>query len=264
MIKKNAMKAKLLSGQAVVGFLIPGNWPEAVEVVGLLGADYVWIDGEHAVLGLPEIANLVRAAECAGVTPIARVPRNAPDVISRYLDLGVQGILVPSVDTREEAERVVRATKYYPEGKRGIGYGHAINYFVGLSFADYIEMANRETMVIIQCESKEGLENLEEIVRVPGVDLITIGPADLSLSLGIPGQLDSLQVPGYASLEQGPIAQAKEIVLRAGKKFGMGALDGDHARELIAANVSMIIMSINDIIKAGAREYLAKARAGHK
>ncbi len=256
-MRKNTMKAKLLSDQAVIGFLVLGNWPEIVEMLGILGADYVMLDGEHGTLGLPEMANLVRAAECGGITPLARIPRNAPFLIPNYLDLGVQGVIVPNVNTKEQAEQAVRATKYYPEGERGIGNCHTTDYGFEISWADYIKMANRETMVITMCENKEGVDNLEEIVKVPGVDIIMIGAYDLSVSLGIPGQFDNPLV-----LEA--LARAQKITLAAGKVVGRGAANGDHAQEFIAQNVLFITASVHEFITPDIREYLTKARVSHR
>ena len=247
------MKAKLQTGEPVIGFQIMGNWAEIVEIVGLLGSDFVFLDGEHGALGLPEIAGLVRAAECVGITPIARVPSNAPDVILRYLDIGVQGIVVPNVNSREEAERAVKAVKYYPLGERGCGYGHAMDYLLTQSFSQYVKEANRETMVITQCESKEGLDNLEEIVNVPGIDIIFIGPADLSQSLGVPGQLDH-------PLVEEAVARAKNIVLASDKYLGMVAFDGDYARSAIADGARFINMSAHALMASAIKEYLSKAR----
>ena len=252
-MKKNTMKEKLARGEAVIGFTVLGNWPEMVEILGLLGADYVWLDGEHGPLGLPEMAGLVRAAECVGITPLARVPRNAPDVILGYLDAGVQGIIVPMVQTREEAEAVVRAVKYYPEGKRGIGYGHAQDYYLKQPLAEYIKEANRETAVICQCETKEGLDNLEEIVQVPGVDIIMIGPMDLSQSLGIPGQYDH-------PLEEEAIAQAKRTIINSGKEVGLIGWDAEYARKLIAEGVRFINKGAHSLLVNAAKEYLKESR----
>jgi 4-hydroxy-2-oxoheptanedioate aldolase len=251
---KNVMKAKLKTGAPVIGFQIMGNWAEIVEIVGLLGSDFVFLDGEHGALGLPEIASLVRAAECVGITPIARVPRNAPDVILRYLDIGVQGIIVPNVNSREEAERAVKAVKYYPLGERGCGYGHSMDYSLKQPFAEHVKEANRETMVITQCEAKEGLDNLEEIVKVPGIDIIFIGPGDLSQSLGVPGQLDHPSV-------QEAIARAKKIVLASDKYLGMVGWDGDYARDAIAEGARFINMSVHALMAKAIKEYLSTARA---
>lgn len=253
-MKQNRMKAKLLAGEPVIGFLCMGNWPEMVEIVGLLGGDYVFLDGEHGVLGLPEIAGLVRAAEAAGITPIARVPRNVPDLILGYLDAGVQGIIVPNVDAREEAERVVKAVKYYPEGMRGCGYGHSADWLIKQPFTEYIKESNRETLVCVQCESTQGLQNLAEIARVPGVDVIMPGHMCLAQSLGIPGQFDN-------PLLQEALVSVREITLAAGKWVACGARDGDHARELIAEGWHVIIFGIHSLLINSVRKCLKKAKA---
>ena len=250
---KNLMKAKLQTGEPVIGFQIMGDWPEVVEIIGLLGADFVFLDGEHGALGIPEIAGLVRAAECAGITPIARVPNNTPDVILRYLDIGVQGIIVPNVNSSEEAESVVKAVKYYPLGERGCGYGHAMDYLLTQSFSEYAKEANRETIVITQCESKRGLDNLEEIVDVPGIDIIFIGPADLSQSLGVPGQLDH-------PLVEEAISHAKEIILASDKYLGMVGFAGKYARSAIADGAMFINMSVHTLMAKAIQEYLYEAR----
>ena len=247
------MKAKLQRGEAVIGLTLLGNWPEVVEILGHLGLDYVWFDGQHGVLGLPELAGLVRAAEVAGITPLARVPRNAPDVILSYLDLGIQGIIVPEVDTKEEAEAVVRAVKFYPEGMRGLGYGHFAEYFARRSMVEVLGDANTETSVIVQCESTTGLDNLAEIVRVPGVDIVMLGPMDLSQSMGITGQFDN-------PLHKEAMARARRTVIEAGIAVGEIGWDGDYARARMAEGVHFINLGVNDLLIAGVRDYLDKAR----
>ena len=118
---------------------------------------------------------------------------------------------------------------------------------------DYIKMANQETMVITMCENKEGVDNLEEIVKVPGVDIIMIGAYDLSVSLGIPGQFDN-------PLELEALARAQKIALATGKVVGRGAANGDQAREFIAQNVLFITASVHEFITPGVKEYLTRAR----
>ena len=252
-MRKNLMKQKLAEGKPVIGFTMLGNWPEAVEMLGYLGVDYVWLDGQHGVLGLQEMAGLVRAAENAGITPIARVPSLAVDQILLYLDLGVQGIIVPGVDTVEEAKEVVKAVKFYPEGMRGLGYGHFADYYTRGGFLDVFKSANAETSVILQCESVTGLENLDEIVRVPGVDIIMIGPMDLSQSLRLPAQFDH-------PLHIEAMAKARRIVIEAGKVVGEIGWSGDFARERMAEGVRFINFGVNDLLIAGITDYLTKAR----
>ena len=234
------MKAKLERGEAVIGLTLLGNWPEVVEILGYLGLDYVWFDGQHGVLGLPEMAGLVRAAEVAGITPLARVPRNAPDV-----------------NTKEEAEAVVRAAKFYPEGMRGLGYGHFAEYFARRSMGEVLGDANNDTSVIVQCESTTGMDNLAEIVRVPGVDVVMLGPMDLSQSMGIPGQFDN-------PLHKEAMARGRRTVIEAGKAVGEIGWDGDYARTRMAEGVGFINLGVNDLLIAGVRDYLDKARGESK
>ena len=129
-MKKNLMKEKLDRGEAVIGMTLLANWPEAVEILGHLGMDYIWLDGQHGVMDLQDMANLVRAAESANITPLARVPRIAPDIILSYLDLGMQCIVCPEVETVEQAKNIVAWCKFFPEGIRGAGYGHFAEYFI--------------------------------------------------------------------------------------------------------------------------------------
>jgi 4-hydroxy-2-oxoheptanedioate aldolase len=253
-MRPNALKSKIESGKAASGFMVMYDWPEMIQMGAHLGFDYVMMDGEHGYLGVPEIARLVRAAESVGITPIARVPRNAPDLILGFLDAGVQCIVIPSVDTAEEARQAVRAAKYYPEGQRGAGYGHPMDWMISQPFSEYVKVANRETMVLPNCETVEGVKNLAEILAVPGIDGVMMGPNDLAQSLGHPGKLDHPDV-------KAAIAQAKKTVLAAGKILAVPAMDGDAARAAIADGARMTIIGGHRLFIAAAREYLAKARA---
>lgn len=254
-MRTNTLKAKLRAGKRAIGFSVMGNWPELIEMMAYCGVDCVMLDGEHGILSLPDIANLVRAAENVGITPIARVGRNAADLILSYLDAGVQGIIVPKVESKEEAERAVRAVKYYPLGERGCGYGHMREWGITQSFAEYIAEANRETMVILQCESKKGLDNLEEIVRVEGVDMIQTGPLCMSQSLGIPGQVDHpLSLAVYQRI--------KEITLGAGKWLTTVATTGEEADRLFAEGVQFVNCGLHSVIIPALKQYVAHAKAG--
>ncbi len=252
-MRKNSMKAKLAAGKPVIGSWVLYDWPEMVEWLGLVGFDYVAFDAEHGYKGLREIAGLVRAAENVDITPLARVPRNAPDVILGYLDAGVQGIIVPHTETREQAEQAVKAVKYYPEGERGCGYGHSLEHGLRQPFPEYAVEANRETMVICQCESKLGLENLEEIVKLSGVDFILWGPNDFSQTLGFPGQLNH-------PLVQEAGARAEKIVRAAGKHLMQGYPDPEKARRAIGEGARVISIGVRPLFTSAAKAYLAKAR----
>ncbi len=254
-MRKNLMRGKIGEGKPVIGFTLLAYWPDAVDIVGELGADYIMIDGEHGSLSLPEVAGLIRACEAIGVTPLVRASRNAADLFLGYLDAGAQGIVVPNVNTAAEAERAVKAIKYWPMGNRGCGYGHAMHWLVRQPFAEYAKQANEETLVCIQIESVQGVENLAEICRVPGVDIIWPGPNDLAHSLGLIGQLDHPQV-------KAAIARIDEITLASGKWLCAVAPSGDAARQAFAAGAHLVNYGMHRLLVNGARDYLARARPG--
>jgi 4-hydroxy-2-oxoheptanedioate aldolase len=188
----NKMKAKIKAGEPVFGVSVMFPSPQVVEMIGELGFDWVLIDCEHGSMS-PESAELMcLAAERRGMTPIVRPESQRPEVLMRYLDRGAMGLQVPHVNTKEEATAVVRAMKYHPLGDRGLARGQRSTGFgiTGGSIASYTEWSNNETLVCVQIEEKEGLDNLGDILTTEGVDVYFIGPTDLSQSLGFPGQRD--------------------------------------------------------------------------
>jgi 4-hydroxy-2-oxoheptanedioate aldolase len=164
--------------------------PQIVELIGLAGFDGVFIDLEHTALDLRDVQALVMAAEGAGVTPIVRPPGLDPGFILRLLDIGVQGLLLPHVTSAALAYGAVNAVRYPPQGERGMmaasraaGYGR-----VGLR--DHIEQSNREILLGCLIEDVSAVERIEEIVAVPGIDVIGVGPNDMSRALGVSGHPD--------------------------------------------------------------------------
>lgn len=254
-MRKNLMKARLQEGRPIIGFTLLAYWPDAIDILGLLGVDYVMIDGEHGAVGRPEVAGLVRACESAGITPVVRVSSNSPDQILGYLDAGAQAIVIPNVSSKEDAERAVTACKYWPVGRRGCGYGHALDWLIRQPFSEYIKDANEEVMVCPMIESKEGLENVEEIVNVPGVDSIWPGPADLAQSLGVAGQMNHPVL--LDALER-----IKRVTVAAGKYICGGATDGDAARNAFQEGYHIVNYGVHRFLIAGVRDYVTKARAG--
>ncbi|MFQ5542174.1 MAG: HpcH/HpaI aldolase/citrate lyase family protein [Candidatus Binatia bacterium] len=192
---KNRMKEKLLSGQPAFGVSVMFPSPQIVEMIGKLGFDWVLIDCEHGSISPESVELMAMAAELTGITPIARPWTNSPEAILRVMDRGVMGVQVPHVNTAADARRVVGAVKYHPLGDRGLAAGtRPANYGFDLTTADYIETANRETLVCVQLEEEEALYNLGEILQVEDVDVFFIGPSDLSQSMGYPGRSDAAEV----------------------------------------------------------------------
>lgn len=191
---KNLVKEKMLKGEKTLGsFHVLGS-SSAVETMAYAGLDYVVLDNEHGPLDVENSQNYIRAAKLAGITPFVRVKDGQRHSILKMLDIGAMGIIVPNVHSVEEVKDIVNYGKYYPVGQRGVGVTSG-NQFLYADYAakgvdQYFEVSNRETLLIPQCETLGCLENIEEIVNIDGVDGIFVGPYDLSVALGKPGQVN--------------------------------------------------------------------------
>ncbi|MCK5670275.1 hypothetical protein KAI10_02735 [Candidatus Bathyarchaeota archaeon] len=207
---KNLLKEKLLKGEQVVGCFVGLGHPDVTEAISRMGFDWVLIDGEHAPLSLETMQVMLQAMNGTDCTPIVRPAWNDPVLIKRILDIGAHGILVPWVNTREEAEAAVRACKYPPVGSRGFGPRRA-----ALNDPDYKATANDEIMVTVQVETQEAVDNIEEILSVDGIDACFIGPWDLSSNMlgRVPPEFDN---PVYS----GAIDRVIEIAKKVGKPAG--------------------------------------------
>lgn len=184
-------RSRLAAGEKLFGTMITLPSPAAAEVLAGTGFDWFFIDAEHGPLGTSEILSILQAVSHR-VTCIVRVPEAAESPIKRVLDIGAHGIIVPQVNTAEQAADVVKWAKYAPLGSRGVGLARAHGY--GSTFADYLGNANDQTVVIVQAEHVTAVENIESIVKVPGIDAIQLGPYDLSASMGKMGQIDDPEV----------------------------------------------------------------------
>lgn len=174
-------KSRLSNGERLLGTMVTIPDPTIAEILAQEGFDWLFIDGEHGPLGTSEVLAILQAVG-EKVPCIVRVPACAETPIKQMLDIGAAGIIVPQVNTAEQAAEVVRYAKYAPQGARGVGLARAHGY--GKKFADYLSSANDEIMVVVQAEHALAVENIEEIVQVEGVDAVLLGPYDLSASLG--------------------------------------------------------------------------------
>lgn len=183
-----AFKEKL-KNSGVIGIFSKTSDPAFVETAGFAGMDYIILDLEHGPNSVQSVQNLIRGAQVAGIFPIVRVKESCASVMSEVLDIGAGGIQVPQITTKEEAEVVMARTKFAPVGERGVcRFVRAANYSSKDRF-DYFKHAN-QTVTVLQIEGQKGIDNIDEILSVEGVDVIFIGPYDLSQSLGVPGQID--------------------------------------------------------------------------
>ena len=252
-MRKNLTKEKINAGKTVYGVFVNMGCPTIVEIVGLIGFDFILIDAEHGPMGVETCEHMVRAADNVNITPIIRVAMNIQQNILRYLDIGALGVQMPMLNTKADAESVVRAIKYRPEGRRGLAGMRAANWGLTGPLGDYVKEANRETLVITQVETMEAVENLEDILTVPGIDIIFIGPNDLSVAMGYPGQMNHPEV-------QKMIENLVKKIHAAGKAAGTVAYDLDTLRKCKERSFQFITYNVIPMIVKSGREYLEVAR----
>lgn len=180
------VKDKLTKGEATVGSWTMMGHPAVAEILAEAGFDWVVLDVEHGMMDWPRVLPQVQAVQGKGAAAICRVPINSPEHFKWALDLGVEGVMVPWIRTAADAEAAVAAAKYPPRGMRGVGVCRAHGY--GARFQSYVECANDETLVILQIEHIDAVDDIEAVCAVPGVDVAFVGPYDLSGSMGLMGQ----------------------------------------------------------------------------
>jgi 2-dehydro-3-deoxyglucarate aldolase len=183
----SSIKEKLARGEASIGSWMSMGHVSIAEILSSAGYDWVVVETEHTAIDVSEVLRLVMAIEGRGAVPLVRLAWNDPIQCKAVLDSGAAGVIVPMVNTRADAELAVKGAKYPPLGIRGVGLARAQGY--GQHFDEYVRRANAETLLVVQIEHVDAVKNIEEIVSVPGIDATFIGPYDLSLSMGIPGQL---------------------------------------------------------------------------
>ena len=206
-LRPNRVKQKMSNGDVAVGVMGPVMTADLIDVLGPMGFDAVWLEGEHGPVDFGDIPDLTRAADLWGMTSIVRVNENRYGPIYRTLDLGSQGVCVPHVDTRDQAQAVADAAKFAPLGKRGIATSRQ-----GYGVPDFFEAANAESLAIILIEDIVAVENLDEILEVEGVDLFYVAPGDLGQSLG---HLDRTHPEVLATVER-----AITTIVAAGRPAG--------------------------------------------
>lgn len=193
MLTENRLRKSIHGGKLALGLVSVLPLPAMVELVGYAGYEFVILDQEHAPVGPELLENLIRAAECANITPLVRVPSGAPDAIARALDAGAQGVVVPRVRSREEAEAAVRASRFHPKGDRSLADGRATG-FGKLPLPEYASRANRQTLVVLSIDDRAGVDAVDSIVTVEGIDLVLESAVALSQSYGVPGKPEHPEV----------------------------------------------------------------------
>lgn len=185
------IKKKLQNGELVLGTIISEvRNPNIAYMLAQCGFEFFIIDNEHGTYNFETISNMIAAARGAGISVIVRIPEITRENILKPLDSGAAGLLVPMVNTAAEAEEVIKHAKYPSMGNRGAALRRPHNLYGKVNAGEYLQKANNDTFIAVQAETTQSLENINEIAAVEGVDCIFVGPFDLSISLGIPGQIN--------------------------------------------------------------------------
>jgi 4-hydroxy-2-oxoheptanedioate aldolase len=230
---ENRFKRALREGRPLVGFWASLGSPLSAELLAYGGADWVLVDLEHGPAGVPELLARLQAMAGAPASALTRVPSDDPTTIKKVLDVGAQTLLVPFVETAEQAAAVVASARYAPEGRRGMALATRAADF-GRD-RDYLATANREVCLMVQIETARGVENVDPIAAVDGVDALLVGPADLSASLGHVGNAS------HPAVEQA-IAAILEAARRAQKPVGIYSSSAADARARIAQGFRVVAL----------------------
>lgn len=242
---KNPVKIKLKNGQKTIGGFLQTLSPVAAEIMSQSGFDWLIVDLEHSPGGFENLQAQLQAMSGSGVVPFARAPWNDMVAIKRILDTGVMGVLVPYVNTREEAEAAVAACKYPPQGVRGVAGSPRAAGFTRNTLP-YLRSANEETIVMIAVETLDAVANLDEILTVEGLDGIFIGPVDLASSMGYLGD------PGQPEVQQ-TIALIESKVFASDKFLGTLAGTWEKARDCFEKGYQWMVVMQDGValLKAG-------------
>lgn len=253
--KMKGLKSKLKNNKLTIGSWLSLAHPSIAEIMLSAGFEWLTIDLEHSVISLEQAQDLIRTIDLSGKIPLVRVGENDQNLIKRVMDAGAHGVIVPMVNSKEDAEKAVNAVKYPPVGKRGVGLARAQGY--GFDFERYKEWLNTESVVVVQIEHIKAIENLEEILAVPGVDGSIIGPYDLSGSLGWPGEFDRPKV-------QEAIDHYENVCRKMNKPMGIHVVQPDAAKAMQYIKKGYVFLAFGvDILYLGQKctDELTKLRA---
>jgi 2-keto-3-deoxy-L-rhamnonate aldolase RhmA len=243
-------RQRLKDRETLIGTIVSLASPEVAEVLSAAGFDWLFLDAEHNPLDALTIQRILIGA---GSTPcLVRLARGDEVSIKKALDAGATGIIAPLINSAEQATEVVRHAKYAPQGTRGVGAGRAHGY--GLAFQDYLSRANVETVVVVQAEHIDAVNNIEAIVQVPGLDGILIGPYDLSASLGRIGEVTHPDVVAA-------IDRVTQVCRAANMPLGIFGMTADAVRPYLERGYTLLAVSIDTVLLGtAARQLLAHLR----
>ena len=249
----NSFKQALRNRQAQIGLWVSMANPYSTEICAGAGFDWLLIDGEHAPNDLRSIMAQLQTIAGYASHPVCRVPVGDSALLKQYLDLGVQTLLVPMVDTVEQAQTLVQACRYPPDGFRGMAGARASRWG---RYINYALEANAQTCLLVQAETRLALSNLDAIVATEGIDGVFIGPADLSASMGYVGN------SGHPQVQQA-IEEAITRITRAGKAAGILTADNALAKHYLALGATFVAVGLDtQLLIRGMATLLGQFRQG--
>lgn len=250
---KNKFKEKLKDNKPLIGLWSCLANNQAAEIIACTDYDWLVLEGEHSPNNLPSLLSLLHSVSAYKIHPIIRPPSDDPVFIKQILELGVQTILIPVVETKEQAEKIVKATRYPPDGFRGMGSVMARSGRWG-AISNYAENANKEICVIAMIETAKGLENLDEILQVEGIDAVFFGPNDLSADLGV---IDQVLNP----LVVNSIKNGIDTCVKRNKPSGVLTLNLEMLKEYTDCGARLLGIGLDTMILLNSsKNLLARAR----
>jgi 2-dehydro-3-deoxyglucarate aldolase len=233
-----SLKTKLQNNQLTIGSWVTLGHQSIVEIMSSAGFDWLTLDLEHSVIELGQAQNLIAHIKNNGSAALVRVSKNEEVIIKRIMDAGADGIIVPMINSAEDAKQAVNFVKYPPVGKRGVGLARAQKY--GTGFDDYKKWLNDESVVIAQIEHIDAVNNIETILDVKGIDGIMIGPYDLSGSMGFPGEYDREDV-------KAAIEKVEKACKEKKKPLGFHVIQPDHqlVKDKVAKGYTFLAFSLD-------------------
>lgn len=248
----DTLKTRLRHGGVTFGSWITLGHPGIAEILATAGFEWLVVDLEHSVIGIPQAAELIRTIDLLGLTPLVRLTSNDPSQAKRMLDAGARGIIVPMVMNAADAAAAVAAVKYPPAGRRSVGLSRAQGY--GTRFDEYAASFNDGSIVVAQIEHERAIADLEEILAVDGIDATIIGPYDLSASMGKPGRYDDPDV-------RRALDRYETVSKQTGKPLGFHVVEPDPVvlKDKVARGYTFIAVSVDFMFLGSACRSVMKA-----
>jgi 4-hydroxy-2-oxoheptanedioate aldolase len=247
-----SLRRNLAEGRPTLGYLVTSPSIQIVQALARTGVDWLMLDTEHAPVGIESVAAMVAATGGTPATPIVRVPAARPELVKPVLDCGALGVVFPQISSRELAEAAVQTVRYAPTGQRGYGPTYAALRW-GLTNLDYLRAANDAVLSVVLIESPAGVDALDDILTVDGLDVIAVARGDLSQSLGVAGQFDHPRLREV-------VARAEAKILAHGKvALGGIAFSPDDARAMIARGHRFVVLGSDAGLISGAAQRMVQA-----